>query len=70
MHEYMYFVQKRRYSAKETYNFFGPTNQSHPISVCCTKVSYEKVCMDICILYKIQHFYILECMHEYMKVDG
>jgi len=27
-------LQKRRYSAKETYNFKEPTTRSHPICVC------------------------------------
>jgi len=27
-------LSKRRYSAKETYNFQEPTNRSHPILIC------------------------------------
>jgi len=26
-------LQKRQYSAKETYNFIDPTNRSHPIAI-------------------------------------
>jgi len=38
---------KRRYSAKETYNFIDPTDRSHPIvslSWCCDTQSHSYVC--------------------------
>ena len=32
-------LQKRLYSAKETYTFKEPTNRSHPIPALCTSVT-------------------------------
>ena len=47
-------LQKRRYSAKETYNFAKPTNRSHPISIYARM--YVNVCMYVCI-------YVYVCMY-------
>jgi len=37
---------KRRYSAKETYNFKRPTNRSHPIA-CRIELSWISMCVDV-----------------------
>ena len=55
-------LQKRRYSAQETYNFKEPTNHSHPIvlhvccSVCCSVVtSLELFCSSVARVSAFQH---------------
>ena len=40
-------LQKRLYSAKETYDFKEPTNRSHPIAVCEKMGSYVCVCVNM-----------------------
>ena len=45
-------LQKRMYSAKETYNFEEPTNRSHPVVVTRSSVlqwSFEDVCCSIAL---------------------
>ena len=37
-------LQKRRYSAKETYNFIDPTDRSHPIPL--TRLSFDLTCNE------------------------
>ena len=39
-------LQKRLYSAKETYNFKEPTNRSHPIFIVHVYVHW---CMHVCM---------------------
>ena len=39
-------LQKRQYSAKETYNFKAPTNRSHTISMCTFSSSYWRTWCD------------------------
>jgi len=70
---------KRRYSAKETYNFKEPTNRSHPIihractSMCRSLRSarwlYTHVHMYICTHIRIctyTHIHIYSCTHTHI----
>jgi len=70
-------LQKRQYSAKETYNLIDPTYRSHPISICmyvCTHVfafifvyTYTHVCMYMHIqLYVRMNIYIYIYMYTYI----
>ena len=57
-------LQKRQYSAKETYNLIDPTYRSHPISICmyvCTHVFAFIFCTHI-------HMYVCICIYNYMYV--
>ena len=60
-------LQKRRYSAKETYNFKKPTSRSHPRE--CVH-SVTRRCMntyvrDICL--QQTHIFVIQ-MHKYMYI--
>jgi len=52
-------LQKRLYSAKETYNFKEPTNRSHPICVIkaclCSNIIYESY---MCHIMHMRHIYV------------
>jgi len=58
-------LYKRRYSAKETYNFIDPTDRSYPIVrvfVDFYGCIYVYVCMDSNILYVCMDVYIFKCV--------
>ena len=48
-------LQKRRYSAKEAYNFKEPTNRSHPVFV------FVFVYMSVCV-----HVFVYMCVCVYI----
>ena len=65
-------LQKRRYSAKETYNFKEPTNRSHPImhtliyhGVCVSTLLgfAQEVCMCVCVFVNFFVYIILMCVY-------
>jgi len=57
--------QKRRYSAKETYNFKEPTTRSHPIwymhTCTCTKIRVIYIYMHTCIHVNVYKFVCTTC---------
>ena len=61
-------LQKRQYSAKETYNFIDPTNRSHPICIYVAFTCY--VCYMLCMFFMLCLFRIhvaftcCVCLHE------
>ena len=64
---------KRRYSAKETYNFIDPTDRSHPTraELRCGFVHIgTKICMHVYRSYVYKYTYIHKyiCMHVYICI--
>ena len=51
-------LQKRRYSAKETYNFKEPTTRSHPMSTAL-------LCMWVCEFIR-KYIYVHTCTFAYL----
>jgi len=73
-------LSKRRYSAKETYNFIDPTDRSDPISmrirtvvytlhmcVCVSVVYTLHMCVCVCILHTCMQPNLYECIHTGMQ---
>jgi len=59
-------LQRRLYSAKETYNFEEPANRSHPISKCAFD-QYVFVYMYSCT-YVLKYNEYNICMHTYVYI--
>jgi len=64
-------LEKKRYSAKETYNFIDPTDRSHPISIyrCTYMCACKCICWHICIRANMHiHTYVGMFVYVYIYV--
>ena len=62
-------LQKRQYSAKETYNSIDPTNRIHPIETTRhTTLHYTYISVLVSVLYTYSHVYISTYLYVHMYI--